>query len=140
MEPNAIQIFSFNKFSIMVVWHQIQFFVRYNFVLEEVLFILKIRCCICRLKFLASIFKLKKVSTNYISMASKPSIQRNQRFFTYWGWQKTYIIQTIKNNFEKIWISTNKRPHFENSETLMGKYGRRRSIDFKILNSGDYWK
>jgi histidyl-tRNA synthetase len=47
--------------------------------------------------------------------------------------KRNYIIQIIKGN-SKFGFQPIETPSFENSDTLMGKYGRR-SFDFKILNS-----
>ena len=45
----------------------------------------------------------------------------------------------IKSNFEKFGFQPIETPSFENSETLMGKYGEEGDrLIFKILNSGDY--
>ena len=73
-------------------------------------------------------------------MASKPSIPKGTRDFSPAEVAKRqYIIQTIKNNFEKFGFQPIETPSFENSETLMGKYGEEGDrLIFKILNSGDY--
>ena len=73
-------------------------------------------------------------------MASKPSILKGKRDFSPAELAKRqYIIQTIKNNFEKFGFQPIETPSFENSETLMGKYGEEGDrLIFKILNSGDY--
>jgi histidyl-tRNA synthetase len=48
-------------------------------------------------------------------------------------------MQVIKSNFEKFGFQPIETPSFENSETLMGKYGEEGDrLIFKILNSGDY--
>jgi histidyl-tRNA synthetase len=53
--------------------------------------------------------------------------------------KRQYIIQIIKSNFEKFGFQPIETPSFENSETLMGKYGEEGDrLIFKILNSGDY--
>jgi histidyl-tRNA synthetase len=53
--------------------------------------------------------------------------------------KRHYIIQIIKSNFEKFGFQPIETPSFENSETLMGKYGEEGDrLIFKILNSGDY--
>jgi histidyl-tRNA synthetase len=45
----------------------------------------------------------------------------------------------MKTNFEKYGFQPLETPSFENSETLMGKYGEEGDrLIFKILNSGDY--
>jgi histidyl-tRNA synthetase len=73
-------------------------------------------------------------------MASKPSIPKGTRDFSPVEVAKRqYIIQIIKNNFEKFGFQPIETPSFENSETLMGKYGEEGDrLIFKILNSGDY--
>ena len=73
-------------------------------------------------------------------MASKPSIPKGTRDFSPTEVAKRhYIIQIIKNNFEKFGFQPIETPSFENSETLMGKYGEEGDrLIFKILNSGDY--
>jgi histidyl-tRNA synthetase len=71
-------------------------------------------------------------------MASKPGIPKGTRdFFTYRGGKRQYIIKIIKNNFEKFGFQPIETPSFENSETLMGKYGEEGDrLIFKILNLG----
>ncbi len=73
-------------------------------------------------------------------MASKPSIPKGTRDFSPTEVAKRqYIIQIIKSNFEKFGFQPIETPSFENSETLMGKYGEEGDrLIFKILNSGDY--
>lgn len=73
-------------------------------------------------------------------MASKPSIPKGTRDFSPTEVAKRqYIIQIIKTNFEKFGFQPIETPSFENSETLMGKYGEEGDrLIFKILNSGDY--
>ena len=73
-------------------------------------------------------------------MASKPSIPKGTRDFSPTEVAKrNYIIQIIKNNFEKFGFQPIETPSFENSDTLMGKYGEEGDrLIFKILNSGDY--
>ncbi|GEL09531.1 histidyl-tRNA synthetase [Flavobacterium glycines] len=75
-------------------------------------------------------------------MASKPSIPKGTRDFSPAEVAKRqYIIQTIKSNFEKFGFQPIETPSFENSETLMGKYGEEGDrLIFKILNSGEYLK
>jgi histidyl-tRNA synthetase len=55
-------------------------------------------------------------------MASKPSIPKNQRLFASRCSQRHYIIQIIKAIL-KFGFQPIETPSFENSETLMGKYG-----------------
>ncbi|UFH46444.1 histidine--tRNA ligase [Flavobacterium galactosidilyticum] len=73
-------------------------------------------------------------------MASKPSIPKGTRDFSPSEVAKRqYIIQIIKSNFEKFGFQPIETPSFENSDTLMGKYGEEGDrLIFKILNSGDY--
>jgi histidyl-tRNA synthetase len=73
-------------------------------------------------------------------MASKPSIPKGTRDFSPAEVAKRqYIIQIIRNNFEKFGFQPIETPSFENSDTLMGKYGEEGDrLIFKILNSGDY--
>ena len=70
----------------------------------------------------------------------KPSIPKGTRDFSPAEVAKRqYIIQKIKVNFEKFGFQPIETPSFENSETLMGKYGEEGDqLIFKILNSGDY--
>ncbi|MDG1160630.1 MAG: histidine--tRNA ligase [Flavobacteriaceae bacterium] len=54
---------------------------------------------------------------------------------------RTYIINTMKTAFETFGFQPIETPSFENSTTLMGKYGEEGDrLIFKILNSGDYLK
>ena len=73
-------------------------------------------------------------------MASKPSIPKGTRDFSPTEVAKRqFIIQIIKSNFEKFGFQPIETPSFENSDTLMGKYGEEGDrLIFKILNSGDY--
>ncbi len=73
-------------------------------------------------------------------MAQKPSIPKGTRDFSPAEVAKRqYIINIIKNNFEKFGFGPIETPSFENAETLMGKYGEEGDrLIFKILNSGDY--
>lgn len=75
-------------------------------------------------------------------MAQKPGIPKGTRDFSPVEVAKRqYIIQIIKSNFEKFGFQPIETPSFENSETLMGKYGEEGDrLIFKILNSGDYLK
>src|SRR5574343_199070 len=74
-------------------------------------------------------------------MAQKPSIPKGTRdFSTAEVAKRNYIFSTIKTNFEKFGFQPIETPSFENSETLMGKYGEEGDrLIFKILNSGDYF-
>ena len=73
-------------------------------------------------------------------MAQKPSIPKGTRDFSPAEVAKrNYIFTSIKTNFEKFGFQPIETPSFENSETLMGKYGEEGDrLIFKILNSGDY--
>ncbi len=73
-------------------------------------------------------------------MAQKPSIPKGTRDFSPAEVAKrNYIIQTIKKHFETFGFMPIETPSFENSETLMGKYGDEGDrLIFKILNSGDF--
>ncbi len=73
-------------------------------------------------------------------MAQKPSIPKGTRDFSPIEVAKRqYIISIIKSNFDKFGFQPIETPSFENSETLMGKYGEEGDrLIFKILNSGDY--
>src|SRR6056297_898920 len=73
-------------------------------------------------------------------MAKKPSIPKGTRDFSPAEVAKrNYIIQTIKKHFETYGFQPIETPSFENSETLMGKYGDEGDrLIFKILNSGDF--
>jgi len=73
-------------------------------------------------------------------MAQKPSIPKGTRDFSPQQVAKRqYIINIIRTNFEKFGFRPIETPSFENSETLMGKYGEEGDrLIFKILDSGDY--
>ncbi|MEJ4087128.1 histidine--tRNA ligase [Galbibacter orientalis] len=73
-------------------------------------------------------------------MAQKPSIAKGTRDFTPEEVSKrNYIISTIKRHFETFGFLPIETPSFENSDTLMGKYGDEGDrLIFKILNSGDF--
>lgn len=73
-------------------------------------------------------------------MASKPSIPKGTRDFSPSEVSKrNYIIGVMRNHFEKFGYQPIETPSFENSDTLMGKYGEEGDrLIFKILNSGDY--
>lgn len=73
-------------------------------------------------------------------MSKKPSIPKGTRDFSPAEVAKrNYIFSIIKSNFEKFGFQPIETPSFENSETLMGKYGEEGDrLIFKILNSGDY--
>ncbi|MGB8706129.1 MAG: histidine--tRNA ligase [Gillisia sp.] len=73
-------------------------------------------------------------------MSQKPSIPKGTRDFTPAEVAKrNYILNTIKSQFELFGFQPIETPSFENSDTLMGKYGEEGDrLIFKILNSGDY--
>jgi histidyl-tRNA synthetase len=73
-------------------------------------------------------------------MASKPSIPKGTRDFSPIEVSKrNYIISIMRTHFEKYGFQPIETPSFENSDTLMGKYGEEGDrLIFKILNSGDY--
>ena len=75
-------------------------------------------------------------------MAQKPSIPKGTRDFTPVEVAKRdYIFSTIKTTFQTFGFQSIETPSFENSQTLMGKYGEEGDrLIFKILNSGDYLK
>src|SRR5690554_421321 len=70
----------------------------------------------------------------------KPSLPKGTRDF---GQEevsrRNYIFNIIKENFSLYGFQPIETPSFENSETLIGKYGEEGDrLIFKILNSGDY--
>ncbi|MCK7591833.1 histidine--tRNA ligase [Subsaxibacter sp. CAU 1640] len=73
-------------------------------------------------------------------MAQKPSIPKGTRDFNPEEVAKrNYIFETIRSQFELYGFQPIETPSFENSETLMGKYGEEGDrLIFKILNSGDF--
>lgn len=73
-------------------------------------------------------------------MAQKPSIPKGTRDFSPAEVAKRqYIMAVMKSNFEKFGFQPIETPSFENSETLLGKYGEEGDrLIFNILNSGDY--
>ncbi len=73
-------------------------------------------------------------------MAVKPSIPKGTRDFSPVEVAKrNYIFSAIKEVFELYGFQAIETPAFENSSTLMGKYGEEGDrLIFKILNSGDY--
>ena len=75
-------------------------------------------------------------------MAQKPSLPKGTRDFSPTDVAKrTYIINTIREQFKNFGFNPIETPSFENSSTLMGKYGEEGDrLIFKILNSGDYLK
>ncbi|NAY90666.1 histidine--tRNA ligase [Muricauda sp. JGD-17] len=73
-------------------------------------------------------------------MPQKPSIPKGTRDFSPAEVTKrNYIINTIKKHFETFGFQPIETPSFENSDTLLGKYGEEGDrLIFKILNSGDF--
>ena len=73
-------------------------------------------------------------------MAQKPGIPKGTRDFSSQEVaRRQYIMQIIRTQFERFGFQPIETPSFENSETLMGKYGEEGDrLIFKILNSGDY--
>lgn len=73
-------------------------------------------------------------------MAQKPGIPKGTRDFNPEEVAKrNYIFNTIRAQFERFGFQPIETPSFENSETLMGKYGEEGDrLIFKILNSGDF--
>lgn len=73
-------------------------------------------------------------------MTQKPSIPKGTRDFNPEQVAKrNYIFNTIRNAFETFGFQPIETPSFENSSTLMGKYGDEGDrLIFKILNSGDF--
>lgn len=73
-------------------------------------------------------------------MAQKPSIPKGTRDFSPVEVSKrNYIISIMRKHFENFGYQPIETPSFENSDTLMGKYGEEGDrLIFKILNSGDY--
>ncbi|NNE31507.1 MAG: histidine--tRNA ligase [Winogradskyella sp.] len=75
-------------------------------------------------------------------MAQKPGIPKGTRDFNATEVAKrSYIMDVIKEQFQLYGFQPIETPSFENSDTLMGKYGDEGDrLIFKILNSGDYLK
>ncbi|WP_179352388.1 histidine--tRNA ligase [Winogradskyella vidalii] len=75
-------------------------------------------------------------------MAQKPSIPKGTRDFNATEVAKrSYIMETIKTQFQVFGFQPIETPSFENSNTLMGKYGDEGDrLIFKILNSGEFLK
>lgn len=75
-------------------------------------------------------------------MAQKPSIPKGTRDFSPSEVAKrNYIFDTVKKHFEVFGFQPIETPSFENSDTLLGKYGDEGDrLIFKILNSGDFIK
>ena len=73
-------------------------------------------------------------------MPQKPSIPKGTRDFSPIELaRRNHIISIIKKHFETFGFQPIATPSFENSETLLGKYGEEGDrLIFKILNSGDF--
>lgn len=71
---------------------------------------------------------------------AKPGIPKGTRDFSPVEVSKrNYIVSVMRNHFENYGYQPIETPSFENSDTLMGKYGEEGDrLIFKILNSGDY--
>lgn len=73
-------------------------------------------------------------------MSKKPSIPKGTRDFNPEEVsRRNYIFNVIKESFSLYGFQPIETPSFENSDTLMGKYGEEGDrLIFKILNSGDF--
>ena len=73
-------------------------------------------------------------------MAQKPSIPKGTRDFSPLEViKRNYIFSIVKKHFQTFGFQPIETPAFENSSTLMGKYGDEGDrLIFKILNSGDF--
>ncbi|MEH6679425.1 MAG: histidine--tRNA ligase [Sediminicola sp.] len=73
-------------------------------------------------------------------MAQKPALPKGTRDFgPIEVAKRNYIFEVVKKQFRTFGFQPIETPSFENSETLMGKYGDEGDrLIFKILNSGDY--
>lgn len=85
-----------------------------------------------------------KLKLNYriIDVRIKPTLAKGTRDFNSQEVAKrNYITQIIKDWFTKFGFNPIETPSFENSETLLGKYGEEGDrLIFKILRSGDFLK
>ncbi|NMH28073.1 histidine--tRNA ligase [Flavobacterium silvaticum] len=74
-------------------------------------------------------------------MAKKPEIPKGTRDFSPEEVaRRQYIISVMRGNFEKYGYQPIETPSFENSDTLLGKYGEEGDrLIFKILNSGNFF-
>lgn len=75
-------------------------------------------------------------------MAQRPSIPKGTRDFSPLEVERRrFIMSTIQKHFELFGFMPIETPSFENSQTLLGKYGDEGDrLIFKILNSGEYLK
>lgn len=73
-------------------------------------------------------------------MAQKPGIPKGTRDFSPLEVaQREYITNVMKHHFRQAGFGPIETPSFENSDTLLGKYGEEGDrLIFKILNSGNY--
>lgn len=73
-------------------------------------------------------------------MAQKPKLAKGTRDFSPVEVAKrNYIMETIKKQFKLYGFQPIETPSFENSTTLLGKYGEEGDrLIFKILDSGDF--
>ncbi|WP_194850416.1 histidine--tRNA ligase [Nonlabens antarcticus] len=73
-------------------------------------------------------------------MAQKPSIPKGTRDFSPNEMERRqYIIDILKHRFQLYGFMPIETPSFENSETLLGKYGEEGDrLIFKILNNGAF--
>jgi len=73
-------------------------------------------------------------------MPQKPTIPKGTRDFSPIEISKrNYIFNTVKKHFTLYGFQPIETPSFENSDTLLGKYGEEGDrLIFKILNSGDF--
>lgn len=73
-------------------------------------------------------------------MAQKPTIPKGTRDFSPTEvYKRNYIFNVVKKHFQTFGFQPIETPSFENSDTLMGKYGDEGDrLIFKILNSGDF--
>ncbi|MRH99900.1 histidine--tRNA ligase [Kriegella sp. EG-1] len=73
-------------------------------------------------------------------MAQKPSIPKGTRDFSPSEVAKRdFIFNIVKKHFQTFGFQPIETPSFENSSTLLGKYGEEGDrLIFKILNSGDF--
>ncbi|OYU84899.1 MAG: histidine--tRNA ligase [Flavobacterium sp. BFFFF2] len=73
-------------------------------------------------------------------MAQKPSIPKGTRdFSSFEVSRRNYLFSVLRTQFECFGYRPIETPTFENSETLLGKYGEEGDrLIFKILNSGNF--
>ena len=72
-------------------------------------------------------------------MAQKPSTPKGMRdFLPHEVAKRSYLVQTIKNQFERFGFLPIETPAMERREVLLGKYGEEGDrLVFKVLNSGE---